>query len=146
MYVQQPYDFDVAQFRALLLEIIRRAAYDWVMYRNNRRLMLKRVAEDAYVWLFVEAPGHPDWLERERDGWQLFSFLAICDYLDLEPSKVRWHIKRLTPQRIQAMGRPPTHRRTVPAHPELETVETNGVNLADHCLLLNGGELLNFEP
>jgi hypothetical protein len=43
--------------KTLLLEIIRRAAYDWVLYRGSRRMVQKVMAEQAYRWLFLENPG-----------------------------------------------------------------------------------------
>ena len=119
MYEQLPHDIDFSNVRALLLEIVRRAAYDWVMYRGNRRIKLRAFAKDAYVWLFKEKPGHPDWIERGRAGWSPFSFLSICSSLDLDPEEVRFHIRKLTARRIQSMGRPPTMRRSSPA-PEVE--------------------------
>jgi len=114
MYEQTRFDLDFSNTRALLLEIVRRAAYDWVMYRGNRRIKLRAFAKDAYVWLFVEKPGHPDWIERGRAGWSAFSFLSICALLDLDPEEVRKHIRLLTPRRIQSMGRPPTVRHPSP--------------------------------
>ena len=145
MYDVDPHSLDVAQCRALLLEIVLRAAYDWVMYRNHRRLLLKKNAQEAYAWLFVEGPGHPDWIEREKEGWHLFSFLAICDALDLNPAAVRKSVRKLTPQRIQARGRPPTRRRPQFANSEIESVGTSGMSLADRHSIQDGGELLSLE-
>jgi hypothetical protein len=139
-----PYELhEATNIRALMLEIIRRAAYDWVIYRGNRRLAHRKVAQDAYIWLFVEAPGHPDWVEREKAGWSLFSFLALCAALDFDPDMVRASIKKLTPRRIQAMGRPPTRRKLPPPRPELDYIDTAA--LEDTHSLLIGGELPEFE-
>jgi hypothetical protein len=138
-------DFSAANdvnVRALLLEIIRRAAYDWVIYRNNRKLDKRKIALDAHIWLFKEKPGHPDWVERKRGGWALFSFLGICEVLDFEPEVVRDRIRKLTPYRIQAMGRPPTRRKLPRPQPELDYVDAVGVG--DPGTLF-GGELLSFE-
>ena len=138
-------DVDISNVRALLLEIVRRAAYDWVSYRTNRRLLYKRIANDAYIWLFVEGPGHPDWIERERGGWGICSFLAICEACDIDPEMLRARIRILTPQKIQSMGRPPTHRHPQKPRPELEYIETSGRNVRESLQLLSGGELPNFE-
>jgi len=95
--------------RVLLIAIICRAAFDWVTYRDSTRLEKKTLAQDAYTWLFIEEPGHPDW--REREGLHLFSFLGICDVLGLEPDYMRSRIKKLTYKHIQNIGRPKTLRR-----------------------------------
>jgi len=91
---------EISGCQNLLLEVIRRAAYDWVLYRNSRRMVQRVIAEQAYTWLFVEMPGTADWHKRERYGLQATSFLAICDNLDLDPQRIRQHIQRLTPQNI----------------------------------------------
>ena len=102
-------DSDIEGCRILLVEIIRRAAFDWVTYRSSTRLNKLALAEDAFTWLFVEAPGHPHW--QEREGLFLYSFLGICEVLDLDPEYLRSCIKKLTHQHIQRVGRPKTVRR-----------------------------------
>jgi hypothetical protein len=98
--------------RALLLEIIRRAAYDWVLYRGSSRIDQKQLAEDAYVWLFVEDAEHPHWAIRVREGKQMTALLAICQELDLEVELVRKHVKALTPHKVMSSGRPPENSRS----------------------------------
>ena len=97
--------------RILLAEILRRAAYDWVLYRSSRRLRDAELARDAYVWIFEEGPGHPDWVEREKSGWSAFSFLTICDSLDMDPQSLRDRIKKMTPSDVTSVGRPPVRRK-----------------------------------
>jgi hypothetical protein len=97
--------------RALLLETIRRASHDWVLYRGSTRLQQRELAHDAYVWLFEEKPGHPNWELRKQEGKQLMAFLNICDILDLDPGYVRETAKRLTPRHIKMAGRPAEKRR-----------------------------------
>lgn len=96
--------------RALLLEVIRRAAHDWVLYRSTRRPE-RAFAQSAYVWLFEEEPGHPDWELRQREGEPLMAFLTICECLDLEPEAVRYRVKRMTVRDIMAAGRPAETRK-----------------------------------
>lgn len=98
--------------RGLYLEVIQRAASDWVIYRNSSRLKEKRLAEASYVWLFEEKPGHPDY-EMRKGISKLMSFLSICSLLDLEPEEVRNRIRELTPKDIKASGRPREYRRSV---------------------------------
>lgn len=97
--------------RVLLAEILRRAVYDWVLYRSSTRLRDVDLARNAYVWLFEEGPGHPDWLERQKHGWTAFSFLTICDSLDMDPGAVRERVKKMTPSDVTSVGRPPVRRR-----------------------------------
>lgn len=97
--------------KALLLEIVRRAAYDWVLYRSSRRLLHKTLAEHAYHWLFVERDGGSEWAERERHGKHITSFVGICEGLGLDVDLVRKHIKRLTPKNVLSVGRPAEYRR-----------------------------------
>ena len=96
--------------RALLLEVIRRAAHDWVLYRNTRRPE-RAFARSAYVWLFEEEPGHPDWETRKREGEPLMAFLTICECLDLDPDVVRRRVKQMTIRDIMAAGRPAETRK-----------------------------------
>lgn len=97
--------------KTLLLEIIRRTAYDWVLYRGKTRLVQRELADRAYRWLFEEVPGTADWSERMRDKKYITSFVAICEALDLDPDTVRKHIRRLTPKNVMSVGRPAEYRR-----------------------------------
>jgi hypothetical protein len=97
--------------KMLLLEIIRRTAYDWVLYRTSRRMVQKVLAEEAYRWLFLEVPGSPEWDERKRECKDMTSFEAICESLDLDPDTVREHIRKLTPNNVMSVGRPAEYRR-----------------------------------
>lgn len=96
--------------RALLLEIVRRSAYDWVLYRLHSNLSNKKLADDAFHWLFKERPGTQAWRERERSGKHLTSFLNICECLDLDPDIVRGHIRKLTIKNVMSVGRPAERR------------------------------------
>jgi hypothetical protein len=106
--------------KSLLLEIIRRAAYDWVLYRTSTRIVYKKLAEQAFHWLFNEKPGHPDWVERDESGKQISGFMAICSALDLDPEAVRVHVRRLTPKNVMSVGRPPEYRRREPSPQSVE--------------------------
>ncbi len=97
--------------RALLLEVVKRAAHDWVLYRNTRKRQELVMAEDAYLWLFEEKPGHPRWELRQREGEPLMAFLTICELMDLEPDAVRRRVKELTRRDIERAGRPAENRK-----------------------------------
>lgn len=109
---------EASKCRALLLEVIRRSAHDWVLYRNTRRPE-RAFALDAYVWLFEEEPGHPNWELRQREGEPLMAFLTICELLDLDPDTVRRRVREMTIRDIMTAGRPAERRRA----PKCEGVE-----------------------
>ena len=96
--------------KTLLLEVIRRAAYDWILYRSSTRLPQKQLAEQSYEWLFLEKPGHPSWSLRIREDRESTSFIAVCEQLDLDPDTARGHIRKLTPQHVMSVGRPASYR------------------------------------
>lgn len=97
--------------KQLLIEIIRRAAYDWVLYRGHRRMVQRALADQAYRWLFLETAGTSDWTERVRDGKQATSFEVICESLDIDPERMRDRIRQLTPKNVTSVGRPAEYRR-----------------------------------
>ena len=98
--------------KALLVEVMKRAAHDWVLYRTSSKLDKKQLALDAYMWLFREEPGTEGWREREDSGFTITSFLAICEALDLDPDTVRGHIRQLSVPAILHVGRPAETRRS----------------------------------
>lgn len=102
---------EASNCRALLLEIIRRAAYDWVLYRGSSELTKRQWAESAYYWLFEEDSSFATWATRERDGKLLTGFITICAVLDLDPSRVRKRIRSLTTHGILSAGRPAEKRK-----------------------------------
>lgn len=110
--------------KVLLLEVVRRAAYDWVLYRTSRRLHHKRLAEDAYTWLFVEMPGHPHWAEREHAGKHITSFLGICHELELDVDTVRSYVRKLTVRNVMSVGRPAEYRRRATCQPSMNEEHT----------------------
>jgi hypothetical protein len=93
-----------------LVEIIRRASHDWVLYREDDRSALRGLAMDAHAWLFQEGPGHVTWEERRDKGELGMSFLGICESLGLDPHAIRAGIRSLTPHRIRTLGRIPINR------------------------------------
>ena len=128
--------FDFAQYlvgvRALWVDVIRRAAFDWILYRNSRRLPKRQLAQDAYVWLFVEGPDHPDWCARAYyDGTVISSFVGICDALGMDPDSIRRGIRKLTPERIKTIGRVPIRR----SRYEKSADATDGMELRSFCPL-----------
>ena len=126
---------EASRSRALLLEIVRRTIYDWVLYRQHNRLELKEIAADAYTWLFEEEPGHPWWRQRIAEKRMLTSLHAICDVLDLEPETIRARARTMTIKTILSVGRPPEtrHRRVQDdvdyrEHAVVDTVDFNALD------------------
>jgi len=111
----EPYDpLEVTKCRALLLEVIRRAAHDWVLYRLSKKLHQQELAQHAYIWLFEEEPGHPWWRERhqkENRELHITSFVSICEEIDLDPEHVRETVRHLTIKDVMSAGRPAERRR-----------------------------------
>ena len=108
----------------LLLEVLRRAAHDWVLYRDSTRIHQRILAEEAYHWLFEEGPGTESWSHRLQEQNEFTSFYNICDILSIDPEQVRGYARRLDIKKILSTGRPPTYRKNrehqrSPARPKL---------------------------
>ena len=101
-----PVSVEAVRCKALLLEVIRRAAHDWVLYRQHTRLPLKEIAQAAHVWLFEEGPGYPGWDQRENCAWHMTAFVNICEELDIDPDVVRQRVLRMRVSEIVRSGRP----------------------------------------
>lgn len=118
-------EIEASQCRALLLDIMRRAIHDWVLYRHHSRMALREIAQEAKIWLFDEKPGHPYWEVRHAEAeMQLTSFLGICDLLDVDPDFVRRRARSMTIQDIRTAGRPPERRRS----------QKDGTNYHEHAV------------
>lgn len=144
--------YEASRCQALLIEIIRRAAHDYVLYRQHHRIELRVLAENAYIWLFVEEPGHPAWRARERSlshvkdavgtntvevgSLRLTSFLSICEACGLDPETVRDRARKMTVDEIMRAGRH-IERRPSRASQDAMSLETHSVvdidiDLLDH--------------
>lgn len=134
--------YEASRCQALLMEIIRRAAHDWVLYRQHHRLELKMLADQAHTWLFEEEPGHPAWKDRERalfkvtddrgqatievGSRRLTSFLSICEACGLDPEAVRDCARAMTVESIMHTGRHVERRKSRPSS-ESMSIETHSV-------------------
>jgi hypothetical protein len=101
---------EASRYRALLLEVVKRAIHDWVLYRGHTALDMRELAESAYIWLFEEEPGHAWYKMREREGHTIVSFVVICEICDLDPSYVRERARNTTVKQIMTAGRPAERR------------------------------------
>lgn len=90
---------DTIGYRNLLVAVVRRAIEDWVLYRAKRDIASKRLAREAFQWIFVDH-------NQEHD---FMSFGSICRVLGADPDYMRRGIERVDPR--QLMGRPAESRR-----------------------------------
>lgn len=107
---QEP-EYDAMSCRALLLEIVRRAAYDWVLYRDSTKIPYRELAHDAYQWIFVEEPTSPSWRYRVEEEREFTGFVSICEMLEIDPEVMRERLRELTVKDVLSVGRPAEHRR-----------------------------------
>ncbi len=94
-------------FRLLWIKVILRAAYDWVLYRDSKSQAYKRVADNAYRWLFEDYFEKVKIIEEgvveiklERPFNSLFS---LCEELDLDIDTVRKFAKKMTRRDIRKL-------------------------------------------
>lgn len=135
--------YEASRCQAFLMEIIRRAAHDYVLYRQARKMELKALAEQAYTWLFEEEPGHPAWKDRERALFKiedeetgqpaievgtrrLTSFLSICEACNLDPEAVRDRAREMTVEQVTRTGRR-IERRSTKSSDDSMSMETHSI-------------------
>lgn len=70
-------------FIRLWAAVVRRAAVDYVLYKEHEKTKLRKLGNDAEAWIFSE------------EGDTLSSFTSVCDILDLDPGLVKSKIKNL---------------------------------------------------
>jgi hypothetical protein len=76
-----------AGVRALWLKVIIRAIFDWVCYRDSTKLEKRKIADNAYTWLF-----EPSTLFN--------SFENLCQFLDISPEMVRERARSMSKEQI----------------------------------------------
>ena len=94
-------------FRLLWIKVILRAAYDWVLYRDSSNNISKKIADDAYRWLF-DPPKEKKTVKLDNKNVVIFTqeFNAlenICDSIDLDIDSVRRFANNLTRDQIKKM-------------------------------------------
>ncbi len=108
VYIRNPYEdprVEEEAIKSLFVAILRRSVSDWVLYKDAVDPELVEYAREADLWLFREEPGHVLYDTRAKDGFNLFSFLSVCDLLDLDAGHVRKCIKQLTKSQIANYGK-----------------------------------------
>ncbi len=74
----------VPWFKRLWAAVVRRAAVDWVLYKEHSDTRLRKIGSDAGNWIF-----------GSTDDRNYFAFETVCNSLELCPSVVRRKIKSL---------------------------------------------------
>lgn len=84
----------------LLVAVVRRAVWDFVLYRDEdpkKSHDRYQLAEDAAGWLWWDG-------EEEIDEEGRYTFRFICETLDLDPKAVRKYALSLTREDIQRLN------------------------------------------
>lgn len=86
--------------KVLLAAIIRRAAFDIALYKNDTKLVNRRLAIQASQWMFDDRD------LSDQDPWDRFtSFRNICDVLDQDPGWIRDKTLELRAQDVKKFDR-----------------------------------------
>jgi hypothetical protein len=75
----------VPWFVRLWAAVVRRAAVDWVLYKEHSSTKLRKIGGEADFWIF-----------KEEETKRLSSFASVCDILGLEVALVRRKITGLS--------------------------------------------------
>lgn len=81
----------------LLLAVMRRAVWDYVLHRTACTADKRYLAEDARRWLF-------NYVEDDLDPRGRYSFEYACEMLGLDADSVRRGVERLRPEDIQRLN------------------------------------------
>jgi len=73
-----------SSIKMLLAAIIRRAAFDIALYKNDKKLVNRRLAIQASQWMFDDR----EIMEQEPLD-RYTSFKSICEILDQDPAWIR---------------------------------------------------------
>ncbi len=95
-----PLPFDPEKYgaiRMLWIKVIIRAAYDYALWKESNNVRLRRMAEDAFRWLFAEST-------------LANSFQNICIQYSLPMMKIRAYAKRLTREDVRKLEFGEIHR------------------------------------
>lgn len=82
--------------RRLYLAIVRRAIWDFVLYKKSKNVEKRALAREAEGWLFW--PG-----EEDTDAEGRVTFQYVCSILNVDPARIRHSAKRLKRTDIQRL-------------------------------------------
>ena len=98
-------------WKLLLGDVVDRAIHDWVIYRGHSRIDKRRLAADAYSWLFLEKPGNLIYERNKAAGFEILTFLGVCSALGWDPEQVRNRARTHRAQDLLYKGRPKQTRK-----------------------------------
>jgi hypothetical protein len=82
----------VPWFLRLWASVVRRAAVDWVLYKDHPNTKFRKIGNDAGFWIF-----------QEEDENRLSSFCCVCDILGLDREFMRSKIKAMTEEQARCL-------------------------------------------
>ena len=82
----------VPWFVRLWAAVVRRAAVDWVLYKDHESTKHRKLGSDAAAWIFSD---------EESD--RLSSFSCVCDILGLDKSLLRQKIRSMTEEQARCL-------------------------------------------
>lgn len=86
--------------KMLLAAIVRRAAFDIALYRNDTKLVNRRLAVQAKQWMFDDRN-----VMSQHPEDRFTSFLNICDMLDQDPGWIRQRTLELRASDVKKFDR-----------------------------------------
>ena len=93
-------DSDQLASKNLAKAALVRAIRDFVRYRGSKRPKHQKIFDEVYAWMFVESKTV---VQDPLD--QLMSFESICDTLEYDPRCLREHVRQLTKEDLDRLGR-----------------------------------------
>jgi len=85
-FILEKYD----PYRVLWVKVIQRAAFDYVLWKDSKKLGLRRYAQCAERWFFSESS-------------LVNSFVSICGVLGLDPDYIRNLVRHLTKEQVKKL-------------------------------------------
>lgn len=103
MYLELDYDgpnnapSTLTPERRLYLAVVRRALWDFVLYRKSKNYEKRSLAREAENWLFWEGT-------EDTDAEGRVTFLYVCEILGIDPVRVQRSARRLKRTDIQRLA------------------------------------------
>lgn len=91
---------EASSLKMLLAAIIRRAAFDIALYRNDKRLVNRRIAIQAKQWMFDDRE-----IYQQHPKDRFTCFRSLCEILDQDPRWIREQTMRLKANEVRKFDR-----------------------------------------
>ena len=66
--------------------VIRRSVVDWILYKEHKSTKLRKIGQDADLWMFKTPPNEKD----------ITTFHSVCDILNVGPEIIRGRVQNLS--------------------------------------------------